>query len=88
MGIACSKKAVGQCFYFGFRVGKIMETFETNSETCFSNRSYAWTDLESIYYGRGRGMCTNISSHSKVQNIPPVHVMNEMNIILKSPELS
>ena len=65
-----------------------METFETNSETCFSNRSYAWTDLESIYYGRGRGMCTNISSHSKVQNIPPVQVMNEMNIILKSHELS
>ena len=69
-----------------------METFETNLETCFCIRSYACTDLESIWYGRGAmGMCTNISSHSEVRNIPLVHGMNEMKkmfVVLESPELS
>ena len=49
MGLAGLEKALGQCFNFGFRVKllvaikvvEIMETFETNLETCFSNRSYA-----------------------------------------------
>ena len=45
-------------FLFWLRVIEIMETFETNLETCFSNRIYAWTDLESIWYGRGAGDLT------------------------------
>ena len=45
------KRALGKCFHFGFRVVEIMETFETYLETCFRSRSYAWTDLESIWYG-------------------------------------
>ena len=52
MGLACSETALGQFFHFGVRAVEIMETFETNLETCFSNRSYACTDLESIWYGR------------------------------------
>ena len=29
MSLVCSETALGQCFHFGFRVGEIMETFET-----------------------------------------------------------
>ena len=36
VGLSCSETALGQCFHFGFRVVEIMETFETNLETCFS----------------------------------------------------
>ena len=38
VGLACSEMALGQCFHFGFRVVKIMKTFETYLETRFSNR--------------------------------------------------
>ena len=41
MGLACLETALGPCFYFSFRVVEIMETIETNSETCFSYRIYA-----------------------------------------------
>ena len=52
---------------------------------------YLCLDWLRIYLGWKRGMCIYISSHLKVPNIPLVHGMNEineMNIILESPELS
>ena len=58
MGLGCSETALGQCFHFGFGVVDIMEKFETNLETCFSNHIYACTDLESIWYGRGACVLT------------------------------
>ena len=58
MGLACSETALRQCFYFGFRVVEIIETFETYLELCLSNRMYAWTDLESIWCGRGACVLT------------------------------
>ena len=47
-------------------------------ETCFSNRSYAWTDLKSIWLE----MC------AKFPRFMEWTKWTKMNIILESPELS
>ena len=35
--LACSERALRQCFNFGIRVVEIVETFETNLETCLED---------------------------------------------------
>ena len=62
-----------------------METFETNLETCFCSRSYTWTDLESIWYGKEACLLT-FTATPNCEIFP--WFMDKMNIILKSPELS
>ena len=37
MDLACSERALRQCFNFGIRVVEIVETFETNLETCLED---------------------------------------------------
>ena len=59
----------GTMFPFGFRVVEIIETFETYLELCLSNRIYAWTDLESIWCGRGACVLTFAATY-KCQIFP------------------
>ena len=37
MDLECSERALRQCFNFGIRVVEIVETFETNLETCLED---------------------------------------------------
>ena len=55
MGQASSETALGQCFYFGFRVVEIMETLRKILKHAFLTVVMPGlrTDLESIWYDRG-----------------------------------